>query len=168
MDKKTQFIRPRRHISQKVSKTGGPTPEKAILEALNAAEDIISGYQGWAVDDMEELWETFLGFVETGHRSISRDDITEMYNLAHEARGQGGSFGFPLITGIADSLCKFLDGRGDLNDIDLDITRIHILALKAVFRQNLKGDCGALSREIPNLLLALRNKASIGKTETLK
>jgi len=163
MAEKAEFIRPRRHISQKVSKTGGPSPEHAIVKALNAAEDIISGYQGWAVDDMEKLWLTFLGFVDTDQGKITEEHVLTMYNLSHEARGQGGSFGFPLITLIADSLCKFLDGRGGLTTMDLEIVRIHILALKAVFRQNLKGDCGALSREIPNLLLALRNKAGIGE-----
>lgn len=54
-----QKFDPPNRLSKKVSKTSGPTPEKAILRALNAAEDLIDSYQGWAVDDLAALWKAY-------------------------------------------------------------------------------------------------------------
>ncbi len=157
MTPKTALIDPPRRLGQKVQKTGGPTPEIAILSAVNAADDLMNGYQGWAVDDLEALWNSFRNLA--GRDEIEPVDIKEMFDIAHEVRGHGGSFGFPLISLIGDSLCKFIDGRSRLDNADLGVVQIHIMALKAVFRQNLKGPCGELSTVLPELLHALRARA---------
>ena len=41
----TRFLKPQKHISQKV-RPGGPSMEQAILQAVNAADDLIGQYQG--------------------------------------------------------------------------------------------------------------------------
>lgn len=155
---KPSLIRPTRRLRDKVPKSGGPTPEQAILRALNAADGLIGAYQGWAVDDLEALWRVFQDASAKGQA-----DVRKMYDIAHEIRGQGGTFGFPLITAVADSLCKFLDGRKRLAARHLEIIRIHILAMKAVFRQGLKGPGGTLAKELPQMLTALRTHTAPGR-----
>lgn len=147
---------PPTRLKDKVPPTGGPDPKSAVLKALNAARDLMDGYQGWAVDDLQALWQAFEVAVKSSDRGA--DDVRRMYAIAHEIRGQGGTFGFPLITVLGDSLCKFLDRRPSLDVTDLDVVRIHIMAMKAVFRQGLKGDGGQLAAELPKLLLALRTR----------
>ena len=153
---KPQLIKPKRHISERVPKTGGIPPDQAIIRALNAAHELTTGYQGWAVDDLQDLWNLFL---ETEHSDGTIPDMTiKMFDVCHEIRGQGGTFGFPLISIIGDSLCKFLDKKECLSKKELGVVRIHILSLKAVFRQKLKGSQGSLSDTIRELLVALRAK----------
>jgi len=154
-------FKPRRHIKQKV-RPGGPSPEAAILSALNAAEDLIGQYQGWAIDDLEKLWKAFLD-ASDGRADTER--LHELYDMAHETRGQGGSFGFPLISVLGDSLCKYLDGRTAVNDRDLEVVRIHILAMKATFRQELKGPQSTLTSELPVLLKAFRERVDPDQTD---
>lgn len=156
---KASIIRPPRHISKKVPKTGGPSPEEAILRALNAAEDLMGDYQGWAIDDLEKLWQKFKKLL--AGTEISGKDVSEMFDIAHEIRGQGGSFGFDLISTLADSLCKFIEGRKKLNSLELDVIKVHILAMKAVYRQELKGTQRELSEQLTELLQALRNKIDL-------
>lgn len=153
----TRFLKPQKHISQKVRR-GGPSMEQAILKAVNAADDLIGQYQGWAVDDLEKLWQSFVETSRTGRADPVR--LKELYDMTHEARGQGGSFGFPLISVVGDSLCKFLDGRPRLKSRDLDVVRVHIMAMKAIFRQGLKGHQDGLSKELHALLGAFRNKVA--------
>ncbi len=153
------MIRPDRRLGDKVPETGGPTPEQAVLRALNATEHLSEAYQGWAVDDLQALWQAFQGSAAAGNDADA--DVKKMFDIAHEVRGQGGSFGFPLITGIGDSLCKFLEPLDSLTGRDLEVIKIHILAMKAVFHQNLKGDSGAageVGRELPRLLAALKRR----------
>jgi len=157
---KSSIIRPQRHISQKVPKSGGPTPEKAILRALNAAEDLMESYQGWAVDDLADLWHKFQA---AEHHKVSKPEIMAMFDVAHEIRGQGGTFGYDLISKVSDSLCKFLDGRSSLVDAEYDVIKVHILAMKAVFNQDLKGKQPELAGQLSELLQALRNKIELRK-----
>ena len=81
-----------------------------------------------------------------------------MFDIAHEVRGQGGSFGFPLISRIGDSMCKLIEARASLAARDIEVIKIHILAMKAVFHQDLEGEHAALDSEWSGLLDALRDK----------
>ncbi|MSO94026.1 MAG: hypothetical protein EXQ86_11590 [Rhodospirillales bacterium] len=159
---KDPLVRPPKHISDKVPRSGGPTPAAAILKALNASSQQLEGYQGWAVDDLEDLWREFQRTAANGKGEVGQ--IERLFNMAHEIRGQGGTFGFPLISIVGDSLCKFLDRRQELTVLDLDIVRIHIFAMKAVFRQGLKGDRGEIGREVASLFRALRERVGPDRT----
>jgi len=152
-EQKPRIIKPTSYIGDKVPKSGGPSPARAIANALKLADDLVGNYQGWAVDDLQKLWESFRD------TDGSAQAVRELYTAAHEIRGQGGSFGFPLISVIADSLCKFLEPRSNLSNIDLEIVKVHILAMKAVFSQQLKGNQDALAQELRRLLPLLREKA---------
>ena len=94
-------------------------------------------------------------------REVTEKEVTEMFDIAHEIRGQGGSFGFDLITVIADSLCKFIEGRRRINTSVLDVIQVHIMAMRAVFHQGLKGPQKDLAEQISELLQALRNKVDL-------
>ena len=155
MADKHTFETPPERLSSKVRKTGGPSPQQAILRALNAAEDLMDNYQGWAVDDLTRLWQAFEDSAEDSDNS---HNINKMYDLTHDIRGEGGSFGFPLISIIGDSLCKFLEEKTRLPVMELEVVKVHILAMRAVFRQGLKGAQPSLEGELRQLLTLLRER----------
>ncbi len=152
-DKAQKFQQPH-PLTRKIRKTGGPSPEQAILRALNAAEDLIDNYQGWAVDDLTALWKAY----EESRNGGSPRQIQKMFEIAHAIRGEGGSFGFQLISTIGDSLCKFLEGRKKLAGAESEVVKVHILAMRAVFKQDLKGPQPAMERELRQLLALLRER----------
>ncbi len=158
MAKEGKIVQPPKRLKDKVRRSGGPTPESAILRALNAAEDLMDTYQGWAVDDLAKLWQTFQG---TGAKAPSKKRINDMFGMSHDIRGEGGSFGFPLVSVIADSLCKFLEPREKLSKAELEVVKVHILAMRAVFRQDLKGAQPRLEREMHQLLAMLRDRMPV-------
>ncbi|MBO6519960.1 MAG: hypothetical protein JJ900_03625 [Rhodospirillales bacterium] len=154
MADRAQKFEPPNRLSRKIRKKGGPSPEQAILRALNAAEDLIDSYQGWAVDDLTALWKAY----EESRHGTSPRDILKMFEIAHGIRGEGGSFGFQLISTIGDSLCKFLEGRKKLSAGESEVVKVHILAMRAVFKQDLKGPQPAIERELRQLLALLRER----------
>tara|TARA_R110000787_G_scaffold23762_3_gene67660 strand:- start:65382 stop:65891 length:510 start_codon:yes stop_codon:yes gene_type:complete len=151
-----KIIRPPRLMANKVKKSGGPSAEQAIMRALNAADDLMDSYQGWAVDDLTKLWRTFQASPRGMH---SPEDIAQMFEISHGIRGEGGSFGFPLISTICDSLCKLLEAKERLALTELEIVKVHIMAMRAVFNQHLKGPQLKLERELRQLLTLLRDRA---------
>ena len=128
-------------MANKVKKSGGPSAEQAIMRALNAADDLMDSYQGWA------------------RGMHSPEDIAQMFEISHGIRGEGGSFGFPLISTICDSLCKLLEAKERLALTELEIVKVHIMAMRAVFNQHLKGPQLKLERELRQLLTLLRDRA---------
>jgi len=152
--KKSTTIKPKRFLGDKVPKTGGPSPEQAIAKALNLSNELIDSYQGWAVDDLQTLWAEYVSV--SSKPKDSGQHIRKLYDISHEIRGQGGSFGFPLVSVLGDSLCKHIENRTSLNQKALDIIKLHILAMKAVFRQGLKGQQPELKTQLAELLAILR------------
>ena len=149
------IFNPPNRLANRIPRTGGPTPEQAILRALNAAEDLMDEYQGWAVDDLTKLWQAFQASVD-GTPSTSQ--TLQMFEIAHGIRGEGGSFGFPLVSVISDSLCKFLEGKKGISGAEQEVVKVHILAMRAVFRQKLNGSQPKMEGEIRQLLTLLRDR----------
>jgi len=149
------IVNPPNRLGDRVRRTGGPTPEQAILRALNAAEDLMEEYQGWAVDDLTKLWQAFEASVGG---TPSTAQILQMFEIAHGIRGEGGSFGFPLVSVISDSLCKLLEGKKSISRPEQEVIKVHILAMRAVFRQNLSGTQPKMEGELRQLLTLLRDR----------
>ncbi len=149
------IVNPPNRLGDRVRRTGGPTPEQAILRALNAAEDLMEEYQGWAVDDLTKLWQAFEASVDG---TPSPAQILQMFEIAHGIRGEGGSFGFPLVSVISDSLCKLLEGKKSISRPEQEVIKVHILAMRAVFRQNLNGTQPKMEGELRQLLTLLRDR----------
>ncbi|MEK9673021.1 MAG: hypothetical protein VW268_11055 [Rhodospirillaceae bacterium] len=79
-----QFLKPKKHPSQKV-RPGGQSMQAAILLAVNAADDLMGHYQGWAVDDLEKLWQSFVETWKNGRADPKR--LQELYDMTHELLG---------------------------------------------------------------------------------
>jgi hypothetical protein len=153
MAKNPHLVTPPNRLGDRIRRTGGPTPEQAILRALNAAEDLMDEYQGWAVDDLTKLWQAFEASVDG---APSTAQILQMFEIAHGIRGEGGSFGFPLVSVISDSLCKLLEGKKSITRPEQEVVKVHILAMRAVFRQKLAESQPKLEGELRQLLTLLR------------
>lgn len=149
------LVTPPNRLGDRIRRTGGPSPEQAILRALNAAEDLMDEYQGWAVDDLTKLWQTFEASVDG---APSTAQILQMFEIAHGIRGEGGSFGFPLVSVVSDSLCKLLEGKKSITRPEQEVVKVHILAMRAVFRQKLSGSQPKLEGELRQLLTLLRDR----------
>lgn len=87
--------------------------------------------------------------------------------LAHELRGQGTTFGYPLITEICDSYCKFLDLVKSVDTARMPLVKSHIDALRAVVGADIKGDGGAVGRELTQTLRQIREKLAAETGEEL-
>ena len=138
------------------AKVGGQPGAKDLpaipVEILAAAEEQIQAravdYTAWVTEQIEVIQKS-LKRLQTPDQPVGRL-MGEINRGAHELRGHGGVFGYPLVTSIAKSLYD-VTGRTyteALTDSELLLYQAHIDAIKAVMRQRIGGDGGELGKQL--------------------
>lgn len=74
--------------------------------------------------------------------------LASMAGTVHVLKGQGSSFGFPLVTRIGRSLMLLLRGRESVDETVVALVAIHVDALSLVLHQPIEDDGGRLGAEL--------------------
>lgn len=155
---KTEIIQPPNRLKKAKIGTGPVKLDtKAIERAEQAIKDMQQDYAVWAQEDLSALEAAFRRAC-AGPAEQSAE-LRVMFRIALDMKGQGASFGYPLITAIGDSLAAFVEKRSSLVGLDCDVIAAHIATMRAVFAGNVRGDGGATGRELVAGLQALIDKA---------
>ncbi|MDB5439369.1 MAG: Hpt protein [Caulobacteraceae bacterium] len=121
-------------------KVGG-SPPVADAQMIAMAEAALQGLSGnfaeWLRDEVEKLEEARLQVTQEG---VSAETMEHVYIRAHDLKGLGATYEFPLVTRIAASLCKMIDSPATRQDAPLFLIDAHIDAIKAAVRGNVKTD----------------------------
>ncbi|MCK5297218.1 MAG: response regulator [Alphaproteobacteria bacterium] len=87
--------------------------------------------------------------------------IKEINMIAHELRGQGGTFGYPLITIFGKSLYEVTKKLPEIDDSVIQLIKAHSDSMNAVIREKIAGDGGELGRVIlKSLDIAIKKYSS--------
>lgn len=112
-------------------------------EALARAEAALAGlshdYLTWAEADIASLRAGLAGL--EGHPAEALD---RLYRIAHDMKGQASTFGYPLVTEIAQRLCRLIE----TGQAAPDRLHLHVEALAEVVESRLTGDGGAAGRAL--------------------
>lgn len=131
------------------SGTTGIAPE-AIEAAEGMLEKMAEDYPDWVINLLRTLQEKHSRCVDTPEDR--KDLFVEINSIAHDMKGQGGTFGYPLMTHFADSLYSVTDGRGSYTDNQVELVKSHLDAMRAVIKSRLKGDGGDIGVELTTTL----------------
>jgi hypothetical protein len=113
----------------------------AIDKAEGMVLDMREDYLRWAADDLVVLAAIFHE-LEADPRKYDVL-LPEIFRISHDIKGQGGSFGFDLMTLIGNQLCRFLEGLdGQPGAAHLVHIRKHMDAMRAIVANRLCGDGG--------------------------
>ena len=78
--------------------------------------------------------------------------LDRVYTIAHDLKGQGSSFGYPLITKVGALLCQYIKARRANDAQGLRIVAAHIEALGLIVEHKIGGDGGKLGTEMTGRL----------------
>jgi DNA-binding response OmpR family regulator len=121
-------------------------PTEILAEAEEKLERESQGFLDWAKTFLDDLSEKVTkARADVANRASHLADVNR---IAHELRGQGGTFGYPLITLFAKSLYETTEYPCREDDANLEICRAHIDTLRAVIREKIEGDGGAIGRQL--------------------
>jgi hypothetical protein len=86
--------------------------------------------------------------------------VKDIYGIAHNLKGQGSSFGYPLITRIGQSLCQLTRRDRDFTDADLGVMQAHLDAIRLILAKDIKGDGGEVGDKLAARLETLVRQAN--------
>lgn len=116
------------------------------VEAANdALEKLSAQYRGWALNDVALMREAIAEMESArakGHTEAERAALYKVYDIGHNAKGQGSSFGYDLVTRIGASLCALLAGAETATPETVNAARAHAEAMHTVLNENMKGTQG--------------------------
>jgi hypothetical protein len=120
--------------------------EAAIAAAEAVLAELAAEYPAYAAADLDEmeaafdaLWARFEG---APGEIEAPDAIRAVFAVAHNMKGQGASFGYELVTVIAESLCVEMRDRARADLGAAERWGAHLAALRAVLEDRLTGDGG--------------------------
>ena len=127
---------------------------------VGAAESKIGSmkadYLKWVGGDLDAL--SAACDISIKDKANRAQHVETLYNKAVEIKGQGGSFGYPLMTTIGSQLCRFLETQGfGVDDLKMDVVKLHVETLRLVILQKMEGDGGPMGQKLlTGLALAVK------------
>lgn len=112
----------------------------ALARAQAALEEMIEDYPDWVKTLLHKLSEEHRRAVDTPHER--RAQFEKIRRIAHDMKGQGGTFNYPLITDFSDSLYNFTGPTAGMSDHHVEIIKAHIDSMRVVINERLQGDGG--------------------------
>jgi len=115
------------------------TSQDAMLARAEAAIAALRGaYRAQLASDVEQLFGLW-GELEAG--LDQQEFLNRVHAVAHDIKGQGGSFGYDLATDIGASLSAHSAQEGTASFAP-NILHLHFRMLRAVSTRDLAGDGG--------------------------
>lgn len=124
-------------LRQKIGGRLGAIDPNAIAKAEAALKNLSSNFEQWLQEEMTKLEAARQGVRQEGPNS---ENLETLYLRAHDLKGLGTTYEFPLVTRLAGSLCRLLDDRENGSTPQMALVDAHIDAIRAAVRDNIRTD----------------------------
>lgn len=109
----------------------------AIAKAEAALKSLSGNFSQWLNDEIVKLEAARQEVRAAGLNALT---VEALYLRAHDLKGLGATYEFPLITRLAGSLCKLIDEPDSRLSAPMFLVDAHIDAIKACVRDDIRTD----------------------------
>lgn len=151
---KTRFITPPNYLKQKVGSGG------LSVEIIAKAEQMIANHN----IDFAPHAETFLQSIQATMERVktskfrTHDHVITMIHPVMQLKANGGMFGYPLITEVAQSALSFLENIHVLDDDAINIIHAHHNTLQSIMNSKIRGLAGETGFQLVKELTGVCNR----------
>ena len=151
MSNPAQLFTPPNTLRMKVGGGFGGIDAGAIAKAEEALKAMSAQFGQWLQDEI-----TKLDAAQTAIRTqgLTQETAEGLYFRAHDLKGLGSTYQYPIVTRMAGSLCKLLDDPARRTEAPIVLLDAHIDAIKAVVRDEIQTDEHPVGRELAETLEA--------------
>ena len=104
--------------------------EKELEAAEAAVAALAENFTTWVREDLDRIKAEFDCATEAP--GANKENIAEIFSICHNIKGQGGSFGYTLLTRVAASMCEHVRDSGDASDASLKVIQGHLMAMNFI------------------------------------
>ena len=127
--------------------TGEGTISTALARAEAAVANLAQDYASWALADVAKARAALAAAIDDP--AGRGQHVDALFRVGHDLKGQGTSFGFPLVTKIGQSLCALTRDRDrQYESRHLDLAKAHLDALDLILAKSIKGEGGKVGAEL--------------------
>lgn len=150
MSNPAQVIRPPNALKAKVG-GGFGIDAGAIARAEEALKAMSTQFGQWLQDEIDKLDKAQADIRAKGY---TPETAEALYYRAHDLKGLGATYQYPLVTRMAASLCKMLDDPAKRMAAPVMILDAHVDAIRAVVRDGIQTDDHPTGRVLAQALEA--------------
>jgi HPt (histidine-containing phosphotransfer) domain-containing protein len=149
-----EVITPPHHLRKAVT-AAADGDDDPVARAEAALAQLSTEFGAWMHAECERL--------ETARQNVARLGFTEkthaeLFRAAHDIKGEASTFGFPGLTGVADSLCRLLEHTPEPARIPLALVDQHVDALRAIAREYARPDIAQMVHALTSRLRAVTDE----------
>ena len=139
------------NLRLKVGGRFGAIDPAAIAKAEAALKSLSGNFAQWLSDEVVKLDAARQRVRDEG---VTAETMETLYLRAHDLKGLGTTYEFPLITRIGASLCRLIDDKDKRLAASLPLIDAHIDAIKACVRDDIKVDTHPVGKALSTELEA--------------
>lgn len=111
-------------------------------QAALALADLVEDYPKWTMSEIHQMFSLLDQALSVSGEERFLLIREAFFRKAHDIKGQGTTFGYPLMTEIGSVICDYLRNKTAFSDHDLALMRTCVQDLSFVLDNHLMGDGG--------------------------
>lgn len=130
-----EIIRPPNNLKKKVGGKMAEADPHAIAAAEAALASLSANFEEWIHAEIDKL--------DAAHQAVKTDGLAgtagkELYNTAHDLKGLGSTYGYPIVTQMADTLCAITISQKLREIAPGFLVDAHVNAIRAAVKGGIK------------------------------
>ena len=150
MSNPPQVIRPPNSLRAKLGGFGGIDAD-AVARAEAALKAMAAQFEQWLQDEVTKITAAQAAVRAEG---LTAETAENVYFRAHDLKGLGTTYNYPIVTRIAASLCRLMDDPTRRLTAPVSVIDAHVDAIRAVVRDQIQTDEHPVGRELVEALEA--------------
>ncbi len=123
-------------LRAKVGNKPGPDLDQIVAKAEAALTELQDDYEVWIRDDLKALREA----VASLRQEVNPTVLERIKIMSHEIKGQGSTYGYPLLTIVGHFLYGFIDRDEDVAARHLALIDAHVDFMALVLSQKIRDE----------------------------
>jgi hypothetical protein len=161
-DNEIRVFTPANLLRAKVGNKPGPDLDQIVAKAEAALTELQAEYEIWIREDLKSLRNAAASL----RLSFDPKTLDRIMVLSHEIKGQGATYGYPLLTTVGDLLYRFIAQDKNVAAKHLDLIDAHVNLMALVLNEKINDESGIQAQSILAGLQEATRKAHGGGSQT--
>jgi chemotaxis protein histidine kinase CheA len=129
-----EFINPPNKLKMKLGNKFSSLNPDRIAAAEAALQAMSSQFGEWLNDEVKRLEQCHAAARAANGAEAERESL---YRAAHDLKGLGTTYGYPIVSEFGDSLCRLIDSPEGRQRAPHSLLDAHVESIKAAVRQKI-------------------------------